>query len=203
MSDAPANPALRLKPGFADAVFQSQSAFRAVLDAMSHPGRIQTIEVDLDPPAPLDAATAALALTLFDFDTAVWLDAQAGSDAAPEFLKFHAGCPITAATGDARFAVIADAADMPPLDDFALGEERYPDRSATLIVQVPSLTQGPEMGWSGPGIQGVRRVGIAGLPQNFWAQWAGNSELYPLGVDVIFVCGRDIVGLPRTIKVEG
>jgi alpha-D-ribose 1-methylphosphonate 5-triphosphate synthase subunit PhnH len=192
----------RLKPGFAEPVFESQSAFRAVLDAMSYAGRIHTIETDLDAPAPLHAATAAVALTLFDFDTAVWLDAGTAASEVPAFLKFHCGCPVTKVTRDARFGVVADAAAMPSLDDFDIGEDKYPDRSATLIVQVGSLTDGPAMTWKGPGINGSLEVRVGGLPQNFWESWALNHELYPLGLDLIFVCGHDIIGLPRSIKVE-
>jgi alpha-D-ribose 1-methylphosphonate 5-triphosphate synthase subunit PhnH len=192
----------RLKPGFAEPVFESQSAFRAVLDAMSYAGRIHTVETGLNAPSPLHAATAAVALTLFDFDTPVWLDAGIAASEVPAFLKFHCGCPVTAATAGARFGVVADAVAMPSLDDFDIGEDKYPDRSATLIVQVASLTDGPVTTWKGPGINGSIDVRIGGLPAKFWESWALNHELYPLGLDLIFVCGHDIIGLPRGIKVE-
>ena len=45
----------RLKSGFADPVFDSQAAFRAVLNAMSYAGRVHELETDLDPPRPLNA----------------------------------------------------------------------------------------------------------------------------------------------------
>ena len=195
--------ASRLKAGFADPVFDSQTAFRAILDAMSYPSRIQTLDLAMDAPAPLDPATTPLALTLLDFDTSVWLDAAAAADELPDFLKFHCGCPIAATPADAQFAIVADASMIPALDRFALGEDKYPDRSATLIIQVPSLTDGPQTIWSGPGIPGTATANIAGLPDNFWELWALNGELYPLGVDLVFVCGSDIVGLPRGVKVEG
>jgi alpha-D-ribose 1-methylphosphonate 5-triphosphate synthase subunit PhnH len=56
--------------------------------------------------------------------------------------------------------------------------------------------------WTGPGINGSITANIAGLPADFWLQWADNAELYPQGIDVIFTCGERLVGLPRTIKVE-
>ncbi|WP_246225949.1 phosphonate C-P lyase system protein PhnH [Chelativorans xinjiangense] len=192
-----------LKPGFTEPVFEAQEAFRTVLNTLSYAGRVHTLETELDPPAPLDPAMAAMALTLFDFDTPVWLDAAIADGAAPDFLRFHCGAPLVAAEGEARFAVVANLSKMPPLDRFAIGEDRYPDRSATLLIQVPSLTGGPAMTWRGPGIDGAITVAIAGLPADFWAQWADNHALYPLGVDVIFAAGRALVGLPRGIQVEG
>jgi alpha-D-ribose 1-methylphosphonate 5-triphosphate synthase subunit PhnH len=193
----------RLKPGFADAVHDAQAAFRAVLDAMAYAGRIQQIETGLDAPEPLHAGMAAVALTLFDFDTSVWLDAEAAAGPVPAWLKFHCGSPLVAQMQAAQFGLIADAANLPALENFAIGEDKYPDRSATLIVQVPSLTDGPETVWTGPGVDGSIAVRIAGLPEGFWAQWDDNHGLYPLGVDIIFVSGTSVVGLPRGIKVRG
>lgn len=191
-----------LKPGFADPVFDAQAAFRATLDGMAYPGRVRDIGVTADPPAPLNAASALVALTLFDFDTRVWLDPEAGSDEAREFLKFHCGCPIGGSAAEAQFALIAASDSMPGLEVFGIGEDRYPDRSATLVIQLSSLSGGPVTRWTGPGIDGGIDVSLDGLPDRFWSQWEDNSALYPQGVDIIFTCGSALIGLPRTIKVE-
>lgn len=192
-----------LKPGFADPVFEAQGAFRTLLNALSYAGRVHEMKTEIDPPSPLDPATVAVALTLFDFDTPAWLDPAAAGGEVPGFLRFHCGAPLVEREEEARFAVIADPGRMPSLDRFAIGEDRYPDRSATLLVQVPSLTGGTPLTWSGPGIDGRLQVAVAGLPEDFWTEWADNQTLYPLGVDVIFASGRALVGLPRGILVEG
>lgn len=191
-----------LMPGFADAVFEGQAAFRAVLDALSYAGRVHEVASAIDGPAPLLPATTAIALSLFDFETPIWLDVATGNAAVTEFLKFHTGCPVVAVPAKAGFAVIADPAAMPVLDSFAIGEDRYPDRSATLVIQVATLTDGPAKRWTGPGVDGEIEVRIGGLPERFWTQWSLNRELYPLGVDVIFACGSAIIGMPRAIHVE-
>jgi alpha-D-ribose 1-methylphosphonate 5-triphosphate synthase subunit PhnH len=47
---------------FADPVFESQAAFRAILAAMARPGAIHPCGQGLEPPAPLSPAAAAAIL---------------------------------------------------------------------------------------------------------------------------------------------
>lgn len=190
-----------LRPGFFDPSIQSQRVFRGVLDAMARPGILVDLAVELAPPAPLDPATAAVALTLADYETPLWLDC--GDGAAAQYLRFHCGCPMTAETGAGAFAIITAPAAMPPLSAFRAGCDEYPDRSATLIVQVPSLTAGPVWRLSGPGILGGIGLAVAGLPPAF-RQWAeDNHALFPRGVDLIFTSGAALVALPRSTRLEG
>lgn len=191
-----------LMAGLADPVLDSQSIFRGILAAMSYPGRRQSVAMDVPAPAPLDGATAAVCLTLMDVETPVWLDAPAANAVVADHLKFHCGCPLTQACGDARFAVIAAPEDMPPIGDFDAGNDEYPDRSATLLIQVPSLDRGPAVRLTGPGIKDAARLTVAGLPKRFWGDWAANGQLFPTGIDVILTCGSDLVGLPRGITAE-
>jgi len=41
---------------------------------------------------------------------------------------------------------------------------------------------------------------VAGLPARFWTERAALAELFPRGLDVLFVSGGDLVGLPRPIQ---
>jgi alpha-D-ribose 1-methylphosphonate 5-triphosphate synthase subunit PhnH len=82
--------------GFADPVFDSQAAFRALLGAMSRPGEVHSLaRPGFTPPDGLPLAAAACLLTLADHDTPVWLAGGAGHPAA-HWLAFHAGAPATA-----------------------------------------------------------------------------------------------------------
>lgn len=188
--------------GFPNPVFQSQETFRSVLSAMSRPGTIVSAST-LEQPAPLDPATSAIALTLFDPDTPVWLDEDANSAAVRTWLAFHCGCPIVSAPSDAAFAIIADPKNAPGLKEFRCGHEEYPERAATLIYQVEGLRSGPAVTLSGPGIETEIETSVDGLPENFWGDWRVNYSKKPIGIDVVFVSGREMSALPRTSKMEG
>ena len=187
--------------GLADPAHDSQRLFRAVLDAFSHPGRIVSLP---DPPAaasPLGAATTAFLLTLVDRDTPLWLAPAFDTPAVCDFVRFHTGAAIARQPADALFAVLSPDG-MPPLDDFPIGTDPYPDRSATLLIELPSLTGGPERWWRGPGIAARQSVCLTGLADPLWTQWAANRALFPCGVDLVFAAGSELIALPRSIAVE-
>ena len=55
--------------------------------------------------------TAAIALTLFDHDTPVWLDGRMSATAdVAKWLKFHTSAPVIADSSIASFALIGDPA---------------------------------------------------------------------------------------------
>ena len=190
-----------LGPGLADPSHDAQQLFRTILDATSHPGRIVSLPAAPIGPGTLSAAATAYLLTLADRDTPVWLAEPFDRPDVGNFLRFHAGSPIVGGRGEATFGVLA--ADTPqPFDAFSLGSDAYPDRSATLVIEVPALRDGPMRRWRGPGIDGSAGIGIAGLPEDFWTEWAANHGLFPCGVDLVFVAGTELCALPRSIAVE-
>lgn len=186
--------------GFADAVHDAQAAFSALMWALARPGTPVPLASNLAPPAPLPREMAAAALALFDYETPVFLDAALA--AAPDvaaFLRFHTGAPLVSDPAAARFVLIADAAALPDLSLFAQGEPDYPDRSATLLVQVEALGDGPLV-LEGPGIDGRRGFGATPLPADFSARLAANRAGYPLGVDLILCADGHVAGLPRSVR---
>jgi alpha-D-ribose 1-methylphosphonate 5-triphosphate synthase subunit PhnH len=189
-----------LAPGFADPVHDAQACFRAVLDATAHPGRIVTVAGALPGGAALGPAQRAVALTLCDIDTPVWLDAASAAEAG--YLAFHCGAPLAQNPAQARFAFVADPDALPPLADFALGTDEYPERSATLVIAVAGLAEGGGATLRGPGILGERRLLVSGLPAQFWTERAALAELFPRGLDVLFTSGRRLAALPRSTRVS-
>lgn len=191
--------AATLSSGFADPVHDSQRAFRAALDALARPGRIQRIGESI-PGVPLGAAMAHLLLALTDEDTPVWWQREEGELA--QWLRFHTSATRALGPRDATFAAISDSIELPAIDAFDPGTAAQPEHSCTLIVEVRSLHSGPRVHAAGPGIRERQPLRIAGLPDSFWAQWNANHAAFPQGVDVIFTCGDEALGLPRTTRVE-
>jgi alpha-D-ribose 1-methylphosphonate 5-triphosphate synthase subunit PhnH len=183
-------------PGFADPVLDAQASFRAALDAMARPGRIQRIAAPAEPPPGLGRAAAALLLTLADADTPVWLEDMAAADWA----RFHAGCPLVAAPEDAAFVFAAEA--PPALAGLAQGSEEEPHRSATLVLEVAGLEAAAGWRLTGPGIEHSHALRVAGAPADLPAQLAANRAHFPRGVDLVLTCGDLLAALPRTTRVE-
>jgi alpha-D-ribose 1-methylphosphonate 5-triphosphate synthase subunit PhnH len=193
-----------LPAGFADKVLSAQSTFRSVMDAMARPGFVQRIEAAAGVPAAMMRGTAAIALTLFDHDTPVWLDPTMSetSDVA-KWLKFHTSAPVIQDSSICSFAIIGigDAAALPDLDRFSFGSNEYPDRSTTLILQVASLTQGSTFELRGPGIDGTAVLQAEILPADLFERLAINAALFPRGIDVVLVHDDTIVAIPRTTRL--
>ena len=191
-----------LPAGFADKVLSAQSTFRSVMDAMARPGGVQRIVAAAGTPAAIMRGTAAIALTLFDHDTPVWLDPRmaATSDVA-KWLKFHTSAPVIADPSICSFALIGDASALPRLERFSFGSNEYPDRSTTLILQVESLTQGLTLELRGPGIDGIAVLQAAIRPADLFERLQINQTLFPRGIDVVLVADDAIVAIPRTTRL--
>ena len=192
-----------MKAGLADPVRDSQRIFRRVLEAMSRPGRIVSVDDPGAGLAPLHAAARAVCLALVDFETPLWLDGAARRPEVVEHLRFHCGCPIVDEPGRARFALVADPARMPDLDAFDAGTSEYPDRSATVIVQVSGLADGAGRRLTGPGIPEAAWLAVEGLPPSFWEGVRANQARFPRGVDLLLTSGPRLAALPRSTRVEG
>jgi alpha-D-ribose 1-methylphosphonate 5-triphosphate synthase subunit PhnH len=184
---------------FGNPVFDSQRTFRELLQAMARPASPRALPILPPSPAPIAPAAMAILLTLCDATTSVWL--QQPQREAVEHLRFHAGLRLVEQPQDADFALITDAASMPPLTSFARGDMRYPDRSASLIVQVAGFRSEGGAHFAGPGIRETESLAIDGLPWDFWQQRAALAVQLPLGIDLYFVAAQHVVALPRTTRL--
>lgn len=182
-----------LTGGFADPPLHSAQGFRAIMDAMARPGRIHAV-TGATPPEPLSIAAGVAILTLTDATTPVHLAGAADCEAVRGWVAFHTGAPLVGAN-QAQFALGTWAA-LQPVNRFGIGDPAYPDRSATLIVELAELVNdGPRL--TGPGIKSDARLS---LPET--AAFRANHALFPLGFDTILTCGDRLAALPRTTIVE-
>ena len=185
--------------GFADATHDAQAVFRAVLDALSRPGRLQTLDASdgLQAPAPLSRGLTALLLTLLDGETSLHLDGPLASDAAWLYARFHTGVQ-PAAREAADFAAVRAAEAS--LEGLRLGTDEAPQHGATLIIDTTTLA-GQSLVLSGPGIEHTQRIGLCGLSVEFWQRRIAQEKHFPRGVDLLIVCGSQLIAVPRSTHV--
>lgn len=185
--------------GFDEPVHDAQACFREALEALARPGTVR--ELSSARPAPgLCAAAAALALTLADHDTPLWLDAA--TRMATDYIRFHCDAPIAQHPQNAAFAFLDARERMPAPSDFAQGSDAYPDASATLVLSVEALGEGEPLQLSGPGVADRVTLKVRGLPSTLLDYWRDAERRFPRGLDVFLCSGNRLCGLPRTTRIE-
>ena len=182
-----------LSGGFTDAPIDAARAFRAALQAMARPGSIHSV-AGASPPGPLSVAAGVLLLTLADPETPLALIGEHDCQAVRDWVTFQCGapfCPPSEAT-----LVVGRWDALAPLDAYPIGTAEYPDRSATLIVEMDALApDGARL--TGPGIENDAHLSVPDIDA-----LQRNATLFPQGLD-FFLCGGDrLAALPRTTRVE-
>ncbi len=182
-----------LHGGFSDAPVDASFAFRAAMTAMARPGMICDIS-GAEPPSPLSVAAGTLILTLCDPDAALALSGPLDVQPVREWVTFHTGAPLVP-PAEADIAV-GRWQDLHPIDRLRIGTPEYPDRSATLIVEMDALIETGAV-LRGPGIRETARLSLPDA-----AAMAGNALLYPLGVDFFLTSGARVAALPRSTQIS-
>lgn len=178
----------------------SAEAFQAIMSAMARPG--QVVEAGVDAPGALSPATGAALLALADGSTSVWLEPAIATRAVRGWLGYRSGARLTDHPSDALIGVGSWPA-LAPLERWAAGTAIYPDRSATLIVEVDSLKDGPPLSLSGPGIAEAATLQLGAHGPALLPAIQANAARYPHGVDWIFTCDVHLVAVPRSTRVAG
>lgn len=181
-----------LDGGFSDSARNAAHAFRAALGVMSRPGTIASI-AGATAPRPCSAAAASVLLVLCDPTTPIHLAPSHDTPALRDWITFQTGAPLVGPSS-ALFALGTWDA-LTPLDRYSIGTSEYPDRSTTLIVEVPDLVADGAI-LSGPGIKGTAQLRLPEL-----AAFQANRAAFPLGLDFFFTSGNRVAGLPRSTRV--
>jgi len=210
-------------PGFARPVHGAQSVFRQVLEAMSRPGRVLSLDTDdaLDglrapaaPGAAMGRGMAALLLTLLDAETTLQLGGTLSTPQATAFCRFHTGVSLVGQAARAAFSAWRHDEAMPALwRQLDNGSDESPEGGATLLIEVASLVavdplaagvDAPEraLRLRGPGIEAMHRLVVGGPTRDFWLERIAMQLLYPRGVDLVLCCGERVAAIPRSTVIE-
>ena len=193
-----------ISTAFADAVHDSQFCFRRLLKAMSEPGTRITLDRSQGFGTMPPAAVQVL-LTLGDSQTPVWLSPKLNDKPVTDNIAFHIGATVTHQLADAVFAVVG-AEDLTYIAarfaECYPGNEEYPDQGTTLVIETDSFATGPELTLNGPGIPGTRQVQLGNLDDEILSQLQNNGSRFPMGLDLIFVAGEEVIAIPRSTTVE-
>ena len=189
---------MTLLASFNHPVADAQRAFRRILKAMSEPGVMVSLPLQQGWGSLSPAATAVL-LTLVDQESPLWIDAASDNETLRTNLRFHTGAPVSD-TRDAPFALAQSMANPDPLL-FAAGDNLAPEKSTTLIIEVPALNGGLTLRLSGPGLREPRAIAPQ-LPPRVLHYLRERPHPFPQGVDFIFTCGETMMALPRSTQVE-
>jgi len=187
--------------GLANPVDDAQQVFRHLLDALAHPGRVVGLSSSATPPAGLYPSTAALALTLLDHSTPLFLDEALAREPIVSYFRFHSGAPLAATPAQASFALVGEPRSL-DLAAFSIGDAERPERSATVIMQVAGFDGSAAVRLTGPGIRKSTPLKVEGIEAALWRQWRENGALYPCGVDLVLAAPDAVAALPRSVRVE-
>jgi alpha-D-ribose 1-methylphosphonate 5-triphosphate synthase subunit PhnH len=168
---------------------------------MSEPGVIVSLHQLSQGWLPLNLATTSVLLTLADNDTPVWLSGALSNDIASQNLRFHTSAPLVDQPQQAVFAVADEQISHEQLNALSEGSAVAPETSATLILQVSSLSGGRMRRLTGAGIADERMVAPQ-LPECIIHELTERPHPFPLGIDLILTCGERLLAIPRTTHVE-
>lgn len=208
-STHPSAPPLVASPGagFADPARDSQGVFRAVLSALSHPGRAVPLACTAGVPEGVGREAACVLLALLDAETTLWLSPRLQTSPVGAWLRFHTGCVLVASPQQAQFAWVDPADPLPALDALNLGTDAHPETATTLLLDGPAAPTAPG-GWllSGPGLREPQPLSLAdsgpGRSQSLMNLHQAAAALFPRGLDVLLTAPGEVRGLPRTTTVQ-
>ena len=111
--------------------------FRTVMTAMARPGRMLDLAPCPEAEGACLPASLAIIATLCDYQTPVYLGQGLDAGAVQQRIRFETGAPLTREPGEAAMALVTAGTLREAMIHFARGTHEYPDRSTTVVVQLP------------------------------------------------------------------
>lgn len=192
-----------------DIVHDIQTAYRSVLDSLSRPGVISSLQEQvghLDIEGGCYEGTLILALMLLDTEVTFAVVAAEELQERVTRLINQLTYAKSVELDQADYVFVLSSAEAQQLEaalEMAkTGELINPHESATIIIEARAVSNGRGLLLRGPGIQSdcIARVERSGDWRRVREQ--KNAE-FPLGLDLVFVdADHRLLGLPRTTQVE-
>lgn len=187
-----------------DRVHDTQEVFRMTLDCMAKPGVIQEMMYISEPPVYCSSAMFLQAITLLDGEVSFHVIGQNSTQVENYFssITFSKVAPIE----EANYIFILQGVDsqmiQAAIQQANIGTLENPHQSATILLEVEQLSNNEQLKFTGPGIQEMHIVQIAGSDQ--WiAKRAERNREYPLGIDFILIDEKArLMCIPRTTRIE-
>lgn len=175
---------------------RTNAVFEELIWALSRPGLLRTL--------PAGGFTA-IAESLLDRECTFHvlgdrvLDGESAGDLERDLAATGAR-RADLAQADYVFAALGSAQAITGLSRLRIGTLAYPDDAATVFTPA-ELGTGQQLRLSGPGIRDSVTITVGGVDTSFW-QMRAKAIRYPLGFDLYLVDGDDVIGIPRSTKVE-
>ncbi|MFS0752426.1 phosphonate C-P lyase system protein PhnH [Oceanobacillus sp. 1P07AA] len=184
-------------------VHDTQHTYRKILDSMSKPGQISSIESNPEHQMYCLPATFLVALTLFDTEVNFHV-IDHDTKIANVLSQYTVATQVPIEKADYIIATNnTDAMELlHGLKKSSVGTLADPHQSATLIVEQQNIIENGDLELSGPGIKETHRIGIE-VSEEFWKERDVKIKEYPLGIDLIFTDqNSNIMCIPRTTRVH-
>lgn len=184
-------------------VHDTQHTYRKILDSMSKPGKISSVESKFEHQLHCFPATFLVALTLFDAEVNFHV-IENDTKLANLLSQYTVATQVPIENADyVIFTNSTDPSDLlNALKVSCIGTLADPQQSATLIVEQENIINNGNLELSGPGIKETHSIGL-GVSEEFWLERDEKIREYPLGIDLIFTDQySNIVCIPRTTKVH-
>lgn len=198
--DARTTARARLRPG------ESQRVFRALLDALAHPGRSYELPADIRGRAPM-AVVPLLALADLEVTVAVEPDPDGWAAA----LTLATGAPARSLT-DAEWIAFLEPPGADVLATLDRGSAYAPERGTRIVIAAGSLTAPGESEASGgatvvrltgPGVDGHATFAVDGIDGDMFGALARINAEFPAGIDTWLVTDDGtVVAIPRSSTID-
>lgn len=191
-----------------DIVHDLQSVYRKMVDSSSRPGLISDLRkeaalLEEEDKKGFRASLLLLALTLFDQEVSFKVFSNQADTVSKAINQLTYAKPTE--TKNADYLLILQDAENGSLEEAIInakpGTLKNPHSSATVIVEVDSVTSGEALLLKGPGIHTTELVHLD-INENWVESRQEKNKEYPLGIDLIFIDqNHQLLSLPRTTQI--